>query len=112
MAPTRTPPRSAGLPLHSGWDLARGRPRPALPAPWTPPNPDTGTVSDGALWYEEHLPAETVLWGMFALADSNNDGRKAKDLARAVPDDELLQLGGNAGVGSGLVRFLAEGAPA
>ena len=75
-------------------------------------DPDTGTVSKGALWYEEHLPAETVLWGMFALADSNNDGRKAKDLSRAVPDDELLQLGGNAGVGSGLVRFLTEGAPA
>ena len=75
-------------------------------------DPKTGTVSKGALWYEEHLPAETVLWGVFALADSNNDGRKASDLARAVPDDELLQLGGNAGVGSGLVRFLAEGAPA
>lgn len=75
-------------------------------------DPDTGTVSKGALWYEEHLPAETVLWGVFALADSNNDGRKASDLARAVPDDELLQLGGNAGVGSGLVRFLAKGASA
>ena len=75
-------------------------------------DPETGTVREGALWYEEHLPAETVLWGVFALADSNNDGRKASDLARAVPDDELLQLGGNAGVGSGLVRFLAEGAPA
>ena len=72
----------------------------------------TGTVSEGALWYEEHLPAETVLWGLFAVADSNNDGRKANDLARAVPDDELLQLGGNASVGSGLVRFLTEGAPA
>ena len=77
-------------------------------------DPDTGTVSRGALWYEEHLPAETVLWGVFAVADSNNedDGREADDLARAVPDDELLQLGGNAGVGSGLVRFLTEGAPA
>ncbi|MCY3843816.1 MAG: type III-B CRISPR module RAMP protein Cmr4 [Acidobacteria bacterium] len=75
-------------------------------------DPDTGTVSKGALWYEEHLPAETLLWGVFALADSNNDGRKADDLARAVPNDELLQLGGNAGVGSGLVRFLTEGTPA
>ena len=75
-------------------------------------DPDTGTVSKGALWYEENLPAETVLWGVFAVADSSNDSRTAEDLARAVPDDELLQLGGNAGVGSGLVRFLTERAPA
>lgn len=77
-------------------------------------DPDTGTVSKGALWYEEHLPAESVLWGVFAVAGSNNedDSRAADDLARVVPDDELLQLGGNAGVGNGLVRFLTERAPA
>ena len=77
-------------------------------------DPDTGTVSRGALWYEEHLPAETVLWGVFAVARSNRDDdpRTADDLARTVPGDELLQLGGNAGIGSGLVRFLTEGAPA
>ena len=77
-------------------------------------DPDTGTVSKGALWYEEHLPAETVLWGVFAVARSSreDDPRTADDLARRVPGDEVLQLGGNAGVGSGLVRFLTEGAPA
>ena len=77
-------------------------------------DPDTGTVSKGALWYEEHLPAETVLWGVFAVADSSKEGdpRTADDLARTMPDNELVQLGGNAGVGSGLVRFLTEGAPA
>ena len=77
-------------------------------------DPKTGTVARGALWYEEHLPAETVLWGVFAVAGSSkkDDPRTADDLARTVPDDELLQLGGNASVGSGLVRFLTEGAPA
>ena len=77
-------------------------------------DPKTGTVARGALWYEEHLPAETVLWGVFAVAGSSkeDDRRTADDLARTVPEDELLQLGGNAGVGSGLVRFLTEGAPA
>ena len=75
-------------------------------------DPDTGTVSKGALWYEENLPAETVLWGVFSVANSSNDSRTADDLAGAVPDDELLQLGGNAGVGSGLVRFLTQGATA
>lgn len=78
-------------------------------------DPDTGTVSKGALWYEEHLPAETVLWGVFALSRSNNkkDPRSAKDLAQDLPGDGmLLRLGGNAGVGHGLVRFLPREASA
>ena len=72
-------------------------------------DPATGVVRKGALWYEENLPAESVLWGVCALSDSNNrnDSRKADDLADALPGtDTLLQLGGNAGVGAGLVRFL------
>ena len=28
----------------------------------------TGTVKKGALWFEEHLPAEAVLWGVYALS--------------------------------------------
>ncbi len=77
-------------------------------------DPETGTVDKGALWYEEHLPAETGLWGVFALSRSNKEGdsRSATDLGQAVPGSALLQLGGNAGVGHGLVRFLTEGVPA
>ncbi len=69
----------------------------------------TGTVARGALWYEEHLPAETVLWGVYALSASNrrDDERGAEELARALPAaGALLQLGGNVGVGHGLVRFV------
>ena len=69
---------------------------------------DTGTVKDGALWYEENLPAEAVLWGMFALSASNNNDRSEDDLAELMPMSDLLQLGGKAGVGRGLARFLAE----
>ena len=75
-------------------------------------DPETGTVRKGALWYEENLPAEAVLWGVFALSASNNkqeDQRSEEELAAAMPDpDTLLQLGGKAGVGRGLVRFLTE----
>ena len=70
---------------------------------------DTGTVRDGALWYEENLPAEAVLWGLFAVSASNNkdDSRSEAELAKAMPhSNTLLQLGGKAGVGRGLVRFL------
>ena len=71
----------------------------------------TGTVRTGALWYEENLPAETMLWGVFALSASNNrkDRRSETELVGAMPsNDTLLQLGGKAGVGRGLVRFLTE----
>ena len=72
-------------------------------------DPDTGIVRKGALWYEENLPAESVLWGVYAVSKPNNsDPRTAVRLASAVSDtDTLLQLGGNAGIGRGLVRFLS-----
>ena len=72
-------------------------------------HPETGTVKAGALWYEENLPAEAVLWGVFALSASNNreDPRSEEALAGEMPaSGTLLQLGGKAGVGRGLVRFL------
>ena len=77
-------------------------------------DPDTGTVKSGALWYEENLPAESLLWGVFALAASSRPGdpRSEDELARAVPGEALLQLGGKAGVGRGLVRFLSSTAAA
>ena len=69
----------------------------------------TGTVKTGALWYEENLPAESLLWGVFAVTASfrQDDQRGEDDLAKAVPTCTLLQLGGKAGVGRGLVRFIA-----
>ena len=70
-------------------------------------DPDTGTVSKGALWYEENLPADAILWGIFALSKPNNQNPAGTAFKTALPNtDTLLQLGGNAGVGSGLVRFL------
>lgn len=69
----------------------------------------SGTVKNGALWYEENLPAESVLWGIYALSASNDrkEPRTADDLTGCLPKTgTLLQLGGKAGVGRGLVRFL------
>ena len=74
-------------------------------------DPETGTVREGALWYEENLPAETLLWGLYTISASNNrdDPRSEADLMDAMPSpDTLLQLGGKAGVGRGLARFLIE----
>lgn len=71
----------------------------------------TGTVKDGALWYEENLPAESVLWGIFALSASRVPDEKytADELTKKIPENLLLQLGGKAGVGRGLTRFVNGG---
>ena len=70
-------------------------------------DPEKGTVKTGALWYEENLPAESVLWGVLALSSSRGpDERTEEDLAKVLSRPwPLLQLGGNASVGHGLVRF-------
>lgn len=75
-------------------------------------DPDTGTVKPGALWYEENLPADSLLWGVFAVAASlkKGDQRSEDELAKAVPADTILQIGGKAGVGRGLVRFVSRAA--
>jgi len=70
---------------------------------------ETGIVKEGALWYEENLPAESILWGIYALSNSMNtkDSRTAAQLKDRLPKSgSLLQLGGNASVGRGLMRFL------
>lgn len=79
-------------------------------------NDDTGTVDDGALWYEENLPAESVLWGLIAVGeDRSRSGHSADALRRAFRgafDADgacALQIGGKASVGRGLVRFSLQG---
>lgn len=69
---------------------------------------DTKTVAKGGLWYEEALPAETVLSGIMAASP-----------VKATPEqvfttiDRLvlkpLQLGGKASVGRGLCRVTLVG---
>lgn len=73
-------------------------------------NQETGVVDNGALWTEENLPAECVLWGSYSFNESMRNYQpdyadKFKEKARSL----LLQIGGNAGVGSGLVQFMVQG---
>lgn len=74
---------------------------------------NTGTVKKGALWYEENLPAESVLWGVMAAGPSRRHGeRQTADAVMTAFKTTLgqtrtLQIGGKATVGRGLVRLLA-----
>lgn len=76
-------------------------------------DPDMKVVARGALWYEEALPAESVLWGVVAAEHSYGtyNGAVLSDTNVLdfvfVPNDEVLQIGGKASVGRGRIRFLS-----
>lgn len=68
---------------------------------------ETRTVQNGALWYEEYLPAETLLWGIAASDRSRKPGY-SKDKAHMLsllPATRSLQIGGNATIGAGQVEW-------
>lgn len=70
-----------------------------------------GVVQDGHLWYEENLPAETILWGAIAAGPARDGSKlgerevlnKVREGLAATP---TLQIGGKATIGRGLVRLV------
>lgn len=66
------------------------------------------TVARGALWYEESLPAETMLGGLvWCDRIRNGSGITQSDLLQAYcTADVSLQIGGKATVGRGRARCL------
>ncbi len=85
-------------------------------------DPETGTVARGALFTEEYLPAETVLYSM-ALAhdvfrkDKSNlpiDGYQdvLKFFEKGLLNDKkeaYMQIGGNTTIGKGIIRITIGG---
>lgn len=72
-------------------------------------NPDTGTAKDGGLFYTENLPPESILIAPL-LASQTRTGKGEENPAEAVMaqikgviDGKLLQIGGDATTGRGLV---------
>jgi CRISPR-associated protein Cmr4 len=81
-------------------------------------NNETGTVQSGALFTEEYLPSESILYSLalttpiFKEEDSEKgifrqNGKKEEELvmeffSKGLP--EVIQLGGNATIGKGIVR--------
>ena len=73
-------------------------------------DPDTGTAADGGLFYTENLPPESLLIAplMTSQTRSGKPGEKleAEEVMfkiQALIDNKLLQIGGNATTGRGLV---------
>lgn len=71
---------------------------------------NTRTVTNGALWIEENLPSETVLWGLLGVGMSRSKAyadKNADEMAALLPKTEVfLQLGGKHTIGRGLCRLL------
>ncbi len=82
---------------------------------------DTGTVQHGALWDEEYLPADSVLYALVLTSDPFDTLKKEERLltdAAKIMDfftqgleraQHIFQLGGNATIGKGLVRVAMMG---
>ena len=81
----------------------------------------TGTVSDGALFTEEYLPAESVMYSLVMFAEEfSKDGNRLKAVKTNESDsspnvldffsnglvsmNNVLQIGGNVTLGKGIVR--------
>ncbi|NJO01066.1 MAG: type III-B CRISPR module RAMP protein Cmr4 [Bacteroidia bacterium] len=71
-------------------------------------NNETGTVQDGALFTEEYLPAESVLYTMVLTSDEfKANGRIEEPKVREFFNKHLppvIQIGGNATLGKGMVN--------
>jgi CRISPR-associated protein Cmr4 len=70
---------------------------------------ENGVVEDGALFTEEHLPAESVLYSLVLVQPELTKGKKARPaneifdiFKRGLPD--IVQIGGNATLGKGIIR--------
>lgn len=82
-------------------------------------NPETGTVQSGALFTEEYLPAESVLYSLalttpIFLPDDKKNGCIFKKNGKSEEENvmkffelglpDVMQIGGNATIGKGIVR--------
>lgn len=69
---------------------------------------DSKTVTKGGLWYEEALPAETILSGIVAATPVKSSEEEVFDLLEHLVS-KPLQLGGKATVGRGLCHVILAG---
>lgn len=71
----------------------------------------TRTVSKGALWYEESLPAETILSGLawcgpvFGKGGRGDSSRRDELVTTFLKDAAHLQIGGKATIGRGQIHL-------
>ena len=108
---------STDLVVLSDTDFAYFAKNAMLVEPHVRINDETGTADDGGLFYTENLPPESLLVAPLLVsrtrtgkADDHLDAVAVMTQIRTVIDGKLLQLGGDATTGRGLVAArLVEG---
>ena len=77
-------------------------------------NNETKTVDEGALFYEESLPTDSLLYSVVMVHDAANATFKADEIMKLLNeiDGKRLQFGGDATIGKGIVNvnFFKKGA--
>lgn len=76
-------------------------------------NEEAKTVEKGGLWYEEALPAETILAGLVVAMPNGRTGINEEGIFTEITEytSKPMQLGGKTTVGRGLCRItLSQGA--
>ncbi len=73
---------------------------------------ETGTVEPGALWTEEYLPQDTILYSTamaspVRVIDDKNKIKEADEVIQFFINNvpEIIQIGGNQTIGKGIVRI-------
>lgn len=66
-------------------------------------NKKTGTVESGALWYEEYLPQDTIMY--FVIRRTVYASEDTLKRLREKIDEELITIGGKESVGKGLATL-------
>lgn len=72
---------------------------------------ETGVVKNGALWTEEYLPAESILYSLALIgkprAKAKSSLKTEEEVQKFVLDNlkPIIQIGGNATVGKGITRL-------
>ncbi len=71
-------------------------------------DPATGTAQDGAMWIEESLPSETLLYGFVSAEDRGHLPPVTVSGVSWLRQLEItrLQIGANRTLGGGLVRWV------
>lgn len=72
---------------------------------------ETGTVKDGALFTEEYLPSETIMYSLALFSpEFSPNGFSENDVKEFFNDNKpaYFQMGGNSSIGKGVIRLITK----
>lgn len=70
-------------------------------------NQEKGTAQEGALWYEEYLPTDTLLYSQILISSRANKNNNNSTVTNSLMqlNKSVIQIGGDETVGKGLAKI-------